>query len=382
MSEKMSEVYEAYDMEVINSGRGRGFTLLRTDKGTRRLCPCNIGEARLAREREFKDNLYDTGFTRIDRCVADRDGELITCDRYGNPYILMEYFEGRECNPNHIEELEAAAENLAEFHKAGRLLWEKEAEGSGRTFDGEPGGLSRKVKELKRVRQFISGRKVKSDFELMYIKHFNYYFQQALEAAHMMEEAWETDVGTKGKGYKSDKEGKIIEVEHGEDPIGGQVETELGQDQAEKSVGAEPEQNTGVGYCHGSYSYHNVIITEDGIATVNFDSFHVGFQLVDLYQFTRKVIEKTGYRLETARRIIEAYGQVQPLTAKDHEYIYILLNFPEKFWKVSNHYINSRKSWISPVNIEKIRKIIEHEQEKQKFLNDFSCYFGVHKITK
>ena len=349
MSEKMSEVYEAYDMEVINSGRGRGFTLLRTDKGTRRLCPCNIGEARLAREREFKDNLYDAGFTRIDRCVADRDGELITCDRYGNPYILMEYFEGRECNPNHIEELEAAAKNLAEFHKAGRLLWEKETEGSGRTFDGEPGGLSRKVKELKRVRQFISGRKVKNDFELMYIKHFNYYFQQALEATHMMEEAWEADAGTKGKEYKSEKQEKIIE---------------------------------GVGYCHGSYSYHNVIITEEGIATVNFDSFHVGFQLVYLYQFTRKVIEKTGYRLETARRIIEAYGQAQPLTAKDHEYIYILLKFPEKFWKVSNHYINSRKSWISPVNIEKIRKIIEHEQEKQKFLNDFSCYFGVHKITK
>ena len=348
MSEKMSEVYEAYDMEVINSGRGRGFTLLRTDKGTRRLCPCNIGEARLAREREFKDNLYDAGFTRIDRCVADRDGELITCDRYGNPYILMEYFEGRECNPNHIEELEAAAKNLAEFHKAGRLLWEKETEGSGRTFDGEPGGLSRKVKELKRVRQFISGRKVKNDFELMYIKHFNYYFQQALEATHMMEEAWESDAGIKGKEYKSEKQ-EIIK---------------------------------GVGYCHGSYSYHNVIITEEGIATVNFDSFHVGFQLVDLYQFTRKVIEKTGYRLETARRIIEAYGQAQPLTAKDHEYIYILLKFPEKFWKVSNHYINSRKSWISPVNIEKIRKIIEHEQEKQKFLNDFSCYFGVHKITK
>ena len=163
------------------------------------------------------------------------------------------------------------------------------------------------------------------------------------------DDGWEADAGTKGKEYKSEKQEKIIE---------------------------------GVGYCHGSYSYHNVIITEEGIATVNFDSFHVGFQLVDLYQFTRKVIEKTGYRLETARRIIEAYGQAQPLTAKDHEYIYILLKFPEKFWKVSNHYINSRKSWISPVNIEKTRKIIEHEQEKQKFLNDFSCYFGVHKITK
>ena len=369
MSEKMSEVYEAYDMEVINSGRGRGFTLLRTDKGTRRLCPCNIGEARLAREREFKDNLYDAGFTRIDRCVADRDGELITCDRYGNPYILMEYFEGRECNPNHIEELEAAAKNLAEFHKAGRLLWEKETEGSGRTFDGEPGGLSRKVKELKRVRQFISGRKVKNDFELMYIKHFNYYFEQALDASHMMQEAWEHEANVESLVYNPYEQEKIFETETGEDRI-------------KEQSGTGNEKNNGIGYCHGSYSYHNVIITEEGIATVNFDSFHVGFQLVDLYQFTRKVIEKTGYRLETARRIIEAYGQAQPLTAKDHEYIYILLKFPEKFWKVSNHYINSRKSWISPVNIEKIRKIIEHEQETQKFLNDFSCYFGVHKITK
>ena len=97
MSEKMSEVYEAYDMEILGAVRGRGSMILKTDQGIRQISPFDGSEERLEQEREFKENLYETGFHHIDRCVPNREGELITCDRYGNPYVMREYFEGREC---------------------------------------------------------------------------------------------------------------------------------------------------------------------------------------------------------------------------------------------------------------------------------------------
>ena len=37
MAEKMGEVYEAYDMEVQGTGRGRGAVILMTDKGVRQV---------------------------------------------------------------------------------------------------------------------------------------------------------------------------------------------------------------------------------------------------------------------------------------------------------------------------------------------------------
>lgn len=325
MSEKMSEVYEAYDMEILGAVRGRGSMILKTDQGIRQISPFDGSEERLEQEREFKENLYETGFHHIDCCVPNREGELITCDRYGNPYVMREYFEGRECNPGSICDLNQAAANLAIFHIRGRELYAKE----GRTYAyREPGNFRRKTQEMKKIRSFISKRPTKNDFELLYIEAYDAFYRQAIDCQAMMDACDRTNI-----------------VGH-------------------------------IGYCHGAYNYHSVLFCGGYLATVNFDRFHVGYQLIDLYQFIRKVMEKNNYNFDMAVKIIEEYDRILPLTREDYRYIYILYSYPEKFWKVSNRYMNSRKCWISPANLEKLSKLITDEQEKQKFLSDFCNHYG------
>lgn len=99
-----------------------------------------------------------------------------------------------------------------------------------------------------------------------------------------------------------------------------------------------------IGYCHGSYNYHSVLFCSGYMATVNFDRFHVGYQLTDLYQFIRKVMEKNNYNFNIAVKMIEEYDRILPLTKEDYRYIYILYSYPEKFWKVSNRYMNSKNA--------------------------------------
>ena len=325
MSEKMSEVYEAYDMEILGAVRGRGSMILKTDQGIRQISPFDGSEERLEQEREFKENLYETGFHHIDRCVPNREGELITCDRYGNPYVMREYFEGRECNPGSICDLNQAAANLAIFHIRGRELYAKE----GRTYAyREPGNFRRKTQEMKKIRSFISKRPTKNDFELLYIEAYDAFYRQAIDCQAMMDACDRTNIA----GH--------------------------------------------IGYCHGAYNYHSVLFCGGYLATVNFDRFHVGYQLIDLYQFIRKVMEKNNYNFDMAVKIIEEYDRILPLTREDYRYIYILYSYPEKFWKVSNRYMNSRKCWISPANLEKLSKLITDEHEKQKFLSDFCNHYG------
>ena len=325
MSEKMSEVYEAYDMEILGAVRGRGSMILKTDRGIRQISPFDGSEERLEQEREFKENLYETGFHHIDCCVPNREGELITCDRYGNPYVMREYFEGRECNSGSICDLNQAAANLAVFHIRGRELYAKE----GRTYAyREPGNFRRKTQEMKKIRSFISKRPTKNDFELLYIEAYDAFYRQAIDCQAMMDSCDRTNIA----GH--------------------------------------------IGYCHGAYNYHSVLFCGGYLATVNFDRFHVGYQLIDLYQFIRKVMEKNNYNFDMAVKIIEEYDRILPLTREDYRYIYILYSYPEKFWKVSNRYMNSRKCWISPANLEKLSKLITDEQEKQKFLSDFCNHYG------
>jgi spore coat protein I len=324
MSEKLCEVYEEYDLEVLGTGRGRGAAILKTDKGIRQLMPFSGSEERLKQEKEFKDNLYDAGFIHIDRCIETKENELISWDRYGNPYVLREYYEGRDCSSTSIYDLGRAAENLAIYHIRGREIYANE----GRTYVyREPGSFQKKILELKKIRSYISTRPTKCDFELLYMEAFDDFYEQAAECMKLADKCSMTDVAGR------------------------------------------------IGYCHGSYNYHSIIFCEDYIATVNFDRFHVGYQLIDIYQFIRKVMEKNNYNFNMAVKIIEEYDRIIPLSKEDYRYIYILYSFPEKFWKISNRYMNSKKSWISPANMEKLKKVIKDEDEKQRFLKDFSEYY-------
>lgn len=325
----MGEVYEAYDMKVQSVGRGRGAVILVTDKGIRQISPLAGTDERLAQEKDFKDKMYEGGFTYIDRVVQNLQGELVTCDRYGNPYVCREYFQGRECSAGNIRDLEKAAVNLARLHDVGRQIYVDEG---ARPFAKAPGGLDGKVRELKRIRSFISRRTVKNDFEVMYIKSFDYFYRQAKEC-----------LAAYNAHFKADRRW--------------------------------------AGFCHGSYNYHSVIFCDGFIATTNFDRFHAGYQLMDLYQLLRKVMEKNRYDVSMAIDILSAYGQINRLTQEDYEFIYLMCLFPEKFWKVSNRYMSARKSYISPVLKEKLGKVIEDDQQKQRILMEISNTYGLHKLT-
>lgn len=328
MPEKMSEVYEMYDMEVLGMVRGRGAIILKTDKGIRQVCPMTGADRRLAFEKEFKEKLYNAGFVHIDRCVENTDGELITCDRYGNPYVVREYFEGRECQAGNTRDLTEGAGNLAELHVKCREIYEQE---KGKNTIKLPGNFHGKNQELKKIRAFVSKRPDKNEFELLYIKAFDYFYLQAKKCEEML------------------KEEQVFYTEKNR------------------------------GYCHGTYNYHSILFCDGYIATTNFERFHPGCQLMDLYQYIRKVMEKNSYNFELVVKILSEYGRIIPLNQEDYSFIYMMYRYPEKFWKVSNRYMNSRKSWLSPVNMEKLQRVISDEQEKIKILREFSSYYGVHK---
>ena len=69
----------------------------------------------------------------------------------------------------------------------------------------------------------------------------------------------------------------------------------------------------------------------------------------------------------TAAAYRELYEETG-ISEKDIEYIYILYSYPEKFYKISNQYINSPKNWISPKMIEKLDKVIKDEGKKLELL--------------
>jgi len=83
------------------------------------------------------------------------------------------------------------------------------------------------------------------------------------------------------------------------------------------------------------------------------------FKIIDLTVRTQNVLRHGDIIPVLLHGFAEKLVQIHELVShihEDYEFIYLMYSFPEKFWKISNRYMNTRKSYISPVLIGKTPK--------------------------
>jgi len=97
-------------------------------------------------------------------------------------------------------------------------------------------------------------------------------------------------------------------------------------------------------------------------------------QVVDLANFVRKMLEKNRWEKDLGMRLLEQYDKARAMCADEKKLLYAMLLFPEKFWKVSNHYSNSRKTWVSEREIEKLVRMSELEPARSRFLENMLSF--------
>lgn len=406
MSEKLAEVYEQYDMEILNTRKGRGATILTTDDGMRILEPFRGNVTRLEQEYVLKQLFFQKGYLHLDAIILNKNGMLFTCDKYRQPFVLKEYFDGNECDLHNQEEVVRAVRALAIFHTYGREVaaefnkaWsenckEKEAKqieeikralekeeeleklsflyeikqetldniikeyqmkknkkedpiGTIETKKNEKEAVEwlqqekrqedildlflRHNKELRKIRAYVKRVKRKNDFENLLLQVFEDFHQQGMARIQELKD-----------GRR--KENRIVM----------------------KNI---MEAHSGI--CHGTFNQHNIIMGKDSEFIVHFERFTIGNQLLDLYQFARKTMEKNHFEFELLREIYRAYEEKIVLSKEDLQYMYVLFSYPEKFWKIANSYYNTNKAFLSPKYLEKLQTVILQESEKRKMLEQY-----------
>jgi len=355
VEEKCQEVLKQYPLKVYNIYRARGAYLLETDSGLKLLKCFEGSRNRALFEHSVKEHLYMHGYYNTDLYVKTIEDDIIATDQFGCRYIVKNWFWGEECNLKELSQIEMASANLASLHSLlrGVKLTSEQMEYS---ISGNLHNIfEKRNRELKRVNSYIRDKKQKNKFEVIYLNFYQEFYDQGLEASK-----------------------KLLSSSYSE---------------------ALEEAITSKTVCHGNYTYHNIIMMKSKnesitktyippgwinrqpvstadlssqwyktIATTNFEKSYVGIQISDLYQFIRKVMEKNNWDILYGSNIIEAYDKIQPISKKELKILYVLLLYPEKFWKITNYYFNGKKAWISGRNIQKLNSIGEQNPKKEEFL--------------
>lgn len=317
MNERDLKILEQYDLKVVNTRRGRGSFICETDKGLKMVTAFAGSEKKLAFQNQVLRRLKEQGYEYVDPVMENSEGSLVTTDKYGETYIVKDWFEGRECDTRSETEVLMAVENLARIH---RLLWVNDTEE--RFYLGEPREkeVARRNRELKKTRDFIRTRRGKNFFENEFLQCFPQMYEEAQENERQLRAS---DCGA------------------------------LYAESVEKGL-----------VCHGDYNQHHVMLCSGGMATTNFGRCAYDVQAGDLCLFLRKILEKQNWDVRVGSRMLETYVSIRPLDARELRYLALRLSYPEKFWKLANQYYNHNKAWVPERNAEKLR--IEVEQQKKR----------------
>lgn len=315
MYNQIEVILSQYEIETREVTKGRGSYICDTDKGRMVLVPFRGSEEKGMLLCRFLSTIEEKGLW-AERIMLTANGTAVSEDDYtGERFLLKSYVEGAEISTSKLDEMKAAVRVLAIYHNISsefsckeELLQRKE---------GTLEILQRHYKELIKVKNYIRNRKKKNEFEQIYMRQFDYYRKLAEASFAMLEE--------------NESEALI---------------------------------------CHGDFNQHNVVRCGEQYGIINFENFEYNWPMVDLSNFVRKMLEKNEWKEDVGRELIAEYSKYRPLQSGEYKQLSGLLLFPEKFWKVTNHYMNSRKTWISGRDIDKLRKVIEQEEKRLKFVEN------------
>lgn len=312
-------ILEQYDLEIKQITKGRGAYICDSDQGMKLLVPFRGSKERAAFLREVLLELKERGFA-VEQICATKEGEAVAVDETGTRYWLKDMISGSECSTNREIDMVNALVQLAGLHNALAECGASVPDFMKNEQNDMAKMYQRHYRELVRVKNYVHARKAKNEFEHCFWEQYPHYIEEAKEAIRLLEEL--------------DAEGL----------------------QWTKSL------------CHGDFNQHNVVKTPEGFRIVNFENMCCNAPVVDLANFIRKMMEKNNWEKQLGIRLVQSYDRRRSLSGEEKRLLYLNLLFPEKFWKVSNHYSNSHKAWVSQRDIEKLKRMVEIEPARVSFL--------------
>lgn len=109
--------------------------------------------------------------------------------------------------------------------------------------------------------------------------------------------------------------------------------------------------------CHRDFTGHNIVKTSPPLV-INFDDVAIELPVYDIANLLKRRLRKCGWAPEEAHFMLDTYDKINPLSREDIDVIKILLQFPQKLWRIVNKYYNSKRSRYEKTALAKLDEIL------------------------
>lgn len=298
--------------------------ILNTADGKKVLKNTGLSSERILFIHSVKEHLYNNNFKNLDRYCRTLDG-LPFIQVENGIYTVSEMIEGRECNFDNPSDVADAARLLGYLHKCSRGYFPAENIISRCDLGKLPSFFVKRLEELKKLKKLA--KKGRSKFDHMFLEYFDYFFNMGEESIRQIYDPRYDNLVRISK-----KEGII---------------------------------------CHHDFTHHNILCGENSISLINFEFCSIEVKVYDIANFLRRKMRKCSWDIKEAKMIINEYRKIEGISKDEFYVMKIMLQFPQKLWRVANRYYNSKRSWSEKSFMGKLQEVIDEIECHKNFLDKF-----------
>jgi len=113
--------------------------------------------------------------------------------------------------------------------------------------------------------------------------------------------------------------------------------------------------------CHRDFSGHNTVKCFPRPIIINFNETAIELPVYDVANLMKKRLRKCNWSVEEAHFILNTYCKTRSISNEELQVLKILLLFPQKLWRITNKYYNSKKSRYEKTALSKLDEIIQEQ---------------------
>lgn len=327
MIESKEMIEATYGIKVTSFKPCRAGYVLDTNVGKKHLRQCQCSENRILYVHAAKEHLYNNGFTNLDTYSVSLDNKPFM-EIEGQHFVMTPYFDSRECEFSDDGDTIRASVALAHMHSLGKGF-KHENDAAPNDLGKLPENLGKRYEEILRMRR--KAERERGAFDYIYLDCVDKFIELAEESLSLLN----------GTEYARLVKKTLLEG----------------------------------GICHHDYSYQNILIKGNITYIIGFECCCEELRIYDLVNLLRRKMRKCNWNIQKASLLLDAYGEIAPVSKDEIAVMTAMLLFPQKFWRVANKYYNSRRSWAQKNFTGMLEEVIAEYEDHTRFMKQFNKLF-------
>lgn len=325
----VTKILNCWNLKAEHWQKVKDVYKVKTDQGIKNLKVSPLIPERLVFVTQAIAHLEKNGFRRFYPLIPCADGRRYVTDQH-YAYTLFDWIEGRQCDIRNSTELLGSTRILAEFHQKTLGFIPPDHSNMRNRLGKCLNHFEERLMDLQSFKEMAHSM-TDDPFAAVFLKNVDYFIPMAMEA--------------------------IAKLKHSSYP-------ELVQ----RAYHSKP-------FCHGDPAARNFILTpEKEIFLIDFDSCRLDLPIMDLIKFSRRVLKKYRWQSKTAKRLVDAYQEINPITAGELEVMKAIFYFPQKFWRVAFRHFHQHQHYNWRRDLAKFQKLTQAKDELARFQADFDQY--------